>query len=127
MSENGSRTIDLVRSQLEERLSELDAERAQVQKALAALGSRRGPGRPRGSRNRPKTGRRRRGRRGGTRRDQAVKMVEAQPGITAGEIAKAMDIAPNYMYRVMSELEKEGLVRKEGRGYFPPGETPPAS
>ena len=120
MSENGSKTIDLVRTQLEERLSELDTERAQVQKALAALGSRRGPGRPRGSRNRPKSGRRRR-RRGGTRRDQAVKMVEAQPGITAGEIAKSMNIAPNYMYRVMSELEKEGRVRKEGRGYHPPG------
>jgi CRP-like cAMP-binding protein len=121
MSTNGSKTIDLVRAQLEERLQELDDERAQVQKALAALGARRGPGRPRGSRNRPGGGRRRRGRRGGTRRDQAVKMVEAEPGITAGQIAKNMNIAPNYMYRVMSELEKEGLVRKEGRGYHPPG------
>jgi predicted Rossmann fold nucleotide-binding protein DprA/Smf involved in DNA uptake len=119
MATRGSDTIEQVRSQLQDRLRELDDERAQVEKALAALGGRRGPGRPRGSRNRPAGGRRRRGRRGGTRRDQAVKMVEAEPGISAGQIAKNMDIAPNYMYRVMGELEKEGRVRKEGRGYHP--------
>jgi predicted ArsR family transcriptional regulator len=79
---------------LQDRLRELDDERAQVEKALADLG-------------------------GGTRRDEAVKMVAAHPGISAGQIAKEMKIQPNYMYRVMSELEKEGLVRKEGRGYHP--------
>jgi DNA invertase Pin-like site-specific DNA recombinase len=121
MASHGSNTIEQVRSQLQGRLRELDDERAQVEKALAALGGRRGPGRPRGSRTRTGAapGRRRR-RRGGTRRDQAVKMVEAEPGISAGTIAKNMKIAPNYMYRVMGELEKEGLVRKEGRGYHPP-------
>jgi len=122
MPTNGSDTIDHVRKLLQDRLRELDAERAQVEKALSDLGGgRRGPGRPRGSRNRAAAtgGRRRRRRRGGTRRDQAVKMVTAEPGITAGAIAKQMKIAPNYMYRVMSELEKEGLVQKKGRGYFP--------
>ncbi len=122
MTPQGSNTIDQVRTQLQDRLRELDDERDQVQKALAALGGRRGPGRPRGSRTgtgaRRSPGRRRR--RGGTRRDQAVKIVTAEPGISAGAIAKQMKIAPNYMYRVMGELEKEGLVRKEGRGYFPP-------
>ncbi len=123
MTPQGSNTIDHVRTLLQDRLRELDDERAQVQKALSDLGGgRRGPGRPRGSRNSggaPARGRRRRRRRGGTRRDQAVKMVTANPGISAGQIAKEMKIAPNYMYRVMSELEKEGLVRKEGRGYHP--------
>ena len=122
MATHGSNTIEQVRTQLQDRLRELDDERTQVEKALAALGGgRRGPGRPRGSRNRAAapTGRRRRRRRGGTRRDQAVKMVAANPGISAGQIAKDMKIQPNYMYRVMSELEKEGLVRKEGRGYHP--------
>ena len=118
-----SNTLDQVRSMLQDRLRELDDERAQVEKALADLGGgRRGPGRPRGSRNRgaaPTGTRRRRRRRGGTRRDQAVKMVTENPGISAGQIAKDMKIAPNYMYRVMSELEKEGLVRKDGRGYHP--------
>ena len=123
MATASSNTLDQVRTMLQDRLRELDDERAQVQKALADLGGgRRGPGRPRGSRNRPAAAsgsRRRRRRRGGTRRDQAVKMVGANPGISAGQIAKEMKIAPNYMYRVMSELEKEGLVRKEGRGYHP--------
>ena len=125
MATPSSNTLDQVRSMLQDRLRELDDERDQVQKALADLGGgRRGPGRPRGSRNRaaaPTGGRRRRRRRGGTRRDQAVKMVTENPGISAGQIAKEMKIAPNYMYRVMGELEKEGLVRKEGRGYHPAG------
>lgn len=116
----GSDAVEQARTLLQQRLRELDDERAQVQKALADLGGRRGPGRPRGSRNRQgRDGRRRRRRRGGTRADQAVKMVAAEPGISAGQVAKQMKIAPNYMYRVMGELEKEGRVRKQGRGYHP--------
>jgi hypothetical protein len=115
-----SDAVEQARTLLQERLRELDAERAQVEKALADLGGRRrGPGRPRGSRSRTGPARRRRRRRGGTRADQAVKMVESEPGISAGQIAKQMRIAPNYMYRVMGELEKEGRVRKKGRGYHP--------
>ena len=113
-----SDAVAQARTLLQERLRELDSERAQVQKALADLGGRRGPGRPRGSRSGTATGTGRR-RRGGTRADQAVKMVEKEPGISAGRIAKQMRIAPNYMYRVMGELEKEGRVRKKGRGYHP--------
>jgi hypothetical protein len=115
-----SDAVEQARTLLQERLRELDTERAQVEKALADLGARRrGPGRPRGSRSRSGAGVRRRRRRGGTRADQAVKMVEAEPGISAGQIAKQMRIAPNYMYRVMGELEKERRVRKQGRGYHP--------
>jgi predicted transcriptional regulator len=77
---------------------------------------RRRPGRPRGS-----TTRRRRGRRGGTRADQAVKIVSANPGITASQIATEMKIKPNYLYRVMADLQKEGRVSKRGRGYHPKG------
>jgi hypothetical protein len=117
---NRSDAVERARTLLQERLRELDAERAQVEKALADLGGRRKPGRPRGSRARASAGqRRRRGRGGGTRADQAVKMVEREPGISAGQIAKQMRIAPNYMYRVMGELEKQRRVRKEGRGYHP--------
>jgi hypothetical protein len=114
-----SDAVEQARTLLQERLRELDAERAQVEKALADLGGRRGPGRPRGSRRGTGARRRRRSRRGGTRADQAVKMVEGEPGISAGQIAKNMKIAPNYMYRVMGELEKDGRGRKKGRGYHP--------
>ena len=30
-----------------------------------------------------------------------------------------MKIKPNYLYRVLSDLEKEGRVKKKGRTYQP--------
>ena len=48
-------------------------------------------------------------------------MIGANPGVSASEIAKRMKIKPNYLYRVLAELEKEGKVRKEGRAYHPVG------
>jgi winged helix-turn-helix DNA-binding protein len=104
----------------------------QAKEALAGVGSprrgpgrppgsknRRGPGRPRGSRRKPANGRRRRrGRRGGTRADQALKAVQANPGITVSELGKKIGIKqPNYLYRVMAGLQKDGSVKKRGKGY----------
>jgi CRP-like cAMP-binding protein len=65
-------------------------------------GSRRG--RPRGS---------------GTRSAQALDLVRDRPGITIPEMAEAMGIQQNYLYRVLPSLQKDGLVRKEGRGWHP--------
>jgi transposase-like protein len=110
-----SNVLNEARSLVEQRLRELDQERARLERALADLTGgrvgRRRPGRPRG-----RAGARRR-RRGGTRADQAVKIITANPGITASEVAKRMRIKPNYLYRVMGDLQKEGRVRKRGRGY----------
>ncbi|HWM55365.1 MAG TPA: hypothetical protein VNO20_08255 [Solirubrobacterales bacterium] len=138
-----SNALDDSRADLEKHLANLDEERDRITQAIALLGSsgssssgkvaRRGPGRPRGSGRRGpgrppkaatattagrKPGRKRR-RRGGTRADQAVSLVEANPGISASEIAKSMKIKPNYLYRVLSELEQEGRVTKKGRQYHP--------
>jgi ribosomal protein S25 len=114
-----SKTVDEAAGLIRQRLKELDAERSQLERALSSLtdgrAGRRGPGRPSGSTTRT-TGRRRR-RRGGTRSDQAVKLVAANPGISASEIAKKMNIKPNYLYRVLADLEKQGKVRKDGRAY----------
>jgi hypothetical protein len=83
--------------------------------------ARRGPGRPKGSTTRRRSstnGRRRRGRRGGTRGDQALKVVRENPGITVSEMASKMSIKqPNYLYRVMNQLESDGAVTKTGKGY----------
>jgi CRP-like cAMP-binding protein len=67
------------------------------------------------------SGTRRRGRpRGsGTRSKQALELVRSRPGITIPEIAEAMGIQQNYLYRVLPALQKDGLVRKEGRGWHP--------
>jgi DNA-binding IscR family transcriptional regulator len=43
--------------------------------------------------------------------------VRTRPGITIPEIAEAMGIKQNYLYRVLPGLQKDGLVRKEGRGW----------
>lgn len=117
-------TVDKAASLLRARIQELDGERATLERALASLTGgregRRGPGRPRTSTARPSAGtstRRRRGRRGGTRADQAVKLIKASPGISASDIAKQMRIKPNYLYRVLGDLQKEGRVRKDGRAY----------
>lgn len=68
---------------------------------------------------RPGTGGARRGRpRGsGTRSKEALALVTSHPGITIPELAERMGIKQNYLYRVLPGLQKDGLVRKEGRGW----------
>ena len=63
------------------------------------------------------SGRRGRPKGSGQRSKQALEIVRAQPGITIPDLAEAMGIKQNYLYRVMPELQKDGMVRKEGRGW----------
>lgn len=67
------------------------------------------------------TGRRGRPRGSGKRAQQALDLVKGQPGITIPELAKAMKIQPNYLYRVLPSLEQEGKVRKKDKGWHPAG------
>ena len=94
----------------------------------ALVGVRRGPGRPRGSTTTRRTRRtassngrrtrRSRGRRGGaTRANQALELVRSTPGITIPQIAKAMGIEPNYLYRVLPKLQQEGQIKRDGQGW----------
>ena len=62
-------------------------------------------------------GRRGRPRGSGTRALQTLELVKAQPGITIPEIASAMGIKQNYLYRVLPGLEKDGKVVKRDRGW----------
>jgi CRP-like cAMP-binding protein len=66
-----------------------------------------------------RTGRRGRPRGSGTRSKQALELVRTRPGISIPEIAEAIGIQQNYLYRVLPALQKDGLVRKEGRGWHP--------
>jgi sugar-specific transcriptional regulator TrmB len=115
---SASSAVDQAATLLKERISELESELAKLQRALSSLTDgrhgRRGPGRPRGSTAGRTRGRRRRG---GTRADQAVKLIKQNPGISASEIARKMNIQPNYLYRVLGDLQKEGKVKKSGRSY----------
>jgi hypothetical protein len=117
--------LDEKRREIEARLKELRPlvdEYDRLQKAAAALagvgngGARQTRG-PRGG----ATKRRGRGRPRGTgkRAQQALELVRAQPGITIRELAEAMGIHANYLYRVMPTLESEGKVVKRDRGWHP--------
>lgn len=111
--------LDEALALVRKRLAELDEERKRLERALTELGGepvKKGPGRPKGSK--AKAPKKRRGRKGG-RADQAVEYVEKNPGCKAAAIAKHMKIKPNYLYRVLGELEKAGRVRKDGLLYFP--------
>jgi DNA-binding IclR family transcriptional regulator len=119
--------LDEARDLVQKRLAELDDERKRLERALAELGGKatarvgRRPGRPKGSGKAAKAAKggapRRRRRRSGTRADQAVALIAENPGVSASEIAKTMKIKPNYLYRVLGDLEKEGRVTKKGRQY----------
>jgi sugar-specific transcriptional regulator TrmB len=122
--------LDEARQLVERRLADLDEERRRLERALAELGgkAKRSPGRPRGSASTTKASsgsggapKKRRRRKGGTRADQAVDLITSQPGISASDVAKTMKIKPNYLYRVLGDLEKEGRVKKDGRQYYPAG------
>ncbi|MGH2924544.1 MAG: hypothetical protein ACRDK1_01080 [Solirubrobacterales bacterium] len=112
--------LDEAASLLRNRIRELDSERKKLERALSNLTGgrlgRRGPGRPPKSASATSTTKPRRRRRG-TRADQAVRLIKQNPGISAADVAKKMKIKPNYLYRVLGDLQKEGRVKKSGRSY----------
>lgn len=113
-----SAAVDEAAKLLKGRIKELEGEIGKLQRALGQLTEgRRKPGRPKGSGTKAKRSRRKPGRKRATRADQAVKMIKDNPGITASEMAKRMKIKPNYLYRVLGDLQKEGRVKKSGRKY----------
>jgi hypothetical protein len=91
--------------------------------AAPARGTRRGRGPARATRARKTagTGRRGRPRGSGTRALQTLELVKSKPGITIPEIAGAMGIKQNYLYRVLPGLEKDGKVVKRDRGWHAKG------
>jgi CRP-like cAMP-binding protein len=118
--------LDTTVKDIDDRLQELKGEVSKLEAARAALvGARRGPGRPRSNgaaptRRRARRAGRPRGRRsGGTRGKQALELVRAQPGITIPQIAEALKIEPNYLYRVMPKLVESGEITREGQGWHP--------
>ena len=128
--------VDTTIKHIDGRLTELRDELSRLEAARSALaGARRRPGRPRGSSARaagstghPTGGRTRRRttapparpstRRGGnTRANQALELVRQQPGVTIPQLATAMKIQPNYLYRVLPRLAADGQVKREGQGW----------
>ena len=110
--------LEQKRSEIDARLKELKPlheEYLTLQKAKEALegvnkpapkaaGARRGGrGRPRGS--------------GGTAK-KALAVIRQNPGIKVSELARELKMRhPNYLYRVLPQLEAQGAVRKDGNGW----------
>jgi hypothetical protein len=119
--------VDATVRDIDSRISELQDELSRLQGARTALvGGGRAPARPRAAASAASAPARRtrpgrpRGRRGGnTRSTQALELVRKQPGITIPQIAEALKIEPNYLYRVMPKLVTDKLVTREGLGYHP--------
>jgi hypothetical protein len=123
--------VDDVRQQITKRLKELKPlvdEYHQLEEMVSKLADGSSPTTTRRTRSTRRTrttrstnGRRRRGRPkgSGTRSAQALALVQAKPGITIPEMGKEMSITPNYLYRVLPELAKDGKVKKAGKGWKP--------
>ena len=121
--------VDDVRRQITERLKELKPLvdeyhqlEAMVRRLVEGDGARSSSGRSSTRRRstRSTNGRRRgRPRGSGTRSAQALALVQSKPGITISEMGKEMGITPNYLYRVLPELAKDGKVKKAGKGWEP--------
>ena len=115
------------RREISARLKELRDEVQRLEAAERALGGARTPAprakkaaAPRARRNGTPakgTGRRGRPKGSGQRAQQALELVRTKPGITIPEMAEAMGIKQNYLYRVVPDLAKQGLVSKSGRGW----------
>jgi DNA-binding IscR family transcriptional regulator len=122
--------VDTALKEIDDQIRALKDEATRLEAARAALtgGSRRSGRRVTSStvRTRSRSTSRRDGRsaaaprtpRGGnTRANQALELVRKQPGITIPEIAQAMKIQPNYLYRVLPRLASEGEIKRDGQGW----------
>ena len=123
VADDGRQRITERMRELKPLVDEYQQLEAMVQKLGAGDGStsssRRSSGRRRSTRGRSNGRRRGRPRGSGTRSAQAVALVQAKPGITIPEMGKEMGITPNYLYRVLPELAKDGKVKKAGKGWEP--------
>ena len=123
--------VDTAVKEIDEQLRALKDEGARLEAARAALTAgrpRRGrSGGDRAVRTQAGSAARRNGgsaasptRRGSnTRASQALELVRSKPGITIPEVARAMNIQPNYLYRVLPRLASEGEIEREGEGWHP--------
>jgi hypothetical protein len=106
------------KSEIDARLKELKPlheEYLTLQKARAALD---GVERPRRAPAGARRGRRGRPRGSGGTSKKALEVIRQNPGIKVSELARELKMRhPNYLYRVLPQLEAQGAVRKEGKGW----------
>lgn len=123
-----SNVIEDARKLIAARLTELESEAKSLETALASLGEGEPSNGRRKSASRRKSTRRRksapprRKRKAaraprGQRREQFLAELKKSPGAKASEVAKAIGINANQAYTLAGRLQKEGAIRKRGKGY----------
>ena len=117
-------TVEEIRSQVEGRLKELEPyvdEYRRLQRVVEAIDAENSAGivtrraAPRRVLRRAGAGRPGHS----ARAEQAQQLIAERPGISVAELAESMGIGPTYLYRLLPALEREGKLRKEGKGYHP--------
>jgi hypothetical protein len=114
---------------IEEHITTLGEQKAQLERALAHLNgsSGNGQGKPRGQGAGPgekvtqaqNGGSAAGGERAprGARRDEVIADLKANPGAKAGEVASRVGINPNHAQTILGNLVKQGVATKEGRQF----------
>jgi len=111
------RTTDEIRKRLKDLAPQVQ-EHERLQKALAALdkptGRKSSPPQPRGGASRARRSSSSRAGRG-ERRQQLLRVVQAEPGIRPSEAARQMGINPSQLHSLSRRLEEGGeLERRDG-------------
>lgn len=64
------------------------------------------------------SGRRGRPAGGGQTQLKVVELLTARPGLGVKEVAEALGMKPNYLYRALPNLVNGGVLRQEDKSYF---------
>lgn len=110
-------TVHGIRAQVEDRLKELEPlvqEYEELRRIAAAIDGEEHP--PAARRELRPSGSGRPGH--SARAEEAERLIAGNPGMTVAELAETMGIGPTYLYRLLPRMEREGRLRKEGRGYY---------
>lgn len=117
-------TVTRAREMITARLSEIDTERARLERALKALEGRSAPSataaRPTGTGSR-------RGRRGsrrarpGERDDQLLASIQKNPKHRVSDHARELGVSPQQLYPVLRRLQKKSLIKRGGRSFVAKG------
>lgn len=49
--------------------------------------------------------------------EEIVALVTAEPGLTAAQLAERLDLPVSVLFRTLPLLQRDGLVRKHGKGF----------
>jgi hypothetical protein len=117
-----SDTIERARGIIEDRIREIEAERARLEEALDGLGqsvAARPAATPRSAARRPRPARAGRTPRAarGERERQLLKSIQKSPERRVSDHARAMGVRPQQLYPLLRRLQSSGQIERTERGF----------